>query len=143
MEPRLPYAEALDAVGLYVERADGADVFVNELETGFLVSFLVEDEQRVSTLSPDDLARLRDESRRRGLGGLFRKRENGQGTRTRLRAVGRHLDAQVLAAAVVAQERADGYAVDYTGLFNPKDDLSGLTRRHDELDATRLATLAR
>ncbi len=41
MEPRLSYAEALDAVGAYVERAGGADVFVNELETGFLVSFLV------------------------------------------------------------------------------------------------------
>ncbi len=60
-----------------------------------------------------------------------------------LRAVGRHLDAQVMAAAIVAQERADGYAVDYTGLFSPKDDLSGLTRRHDELDDAHVEKLAR
>jgi hypothetical protein len=143
MESRLSYAEALDAVGLYVERAGGADVFVNELGTGFLVSFLVDDAQRVSTLSSDDLARLRGESRRRGLGGLFRRGDGPHETRTRLRAVGRHLDAQMMATAILAQERADGYSVDYTGLLNPKDDLAGLTRRHDELDDARLATLVR
>ena len=142
MEPRLSYAEALDAVGLYVERAGGADVFVNELEAGFLVSFLVDDEQRVSTLSPDDLARLRGESRRRGLSGLFRRRDDTHETRARLRAIGRHLDAQVMATAILAQERVDGYSVDYTGLLNPKDDLAGLTRRHDELDDARLEKLA-
>ncbi len=143
MEPRLSYAEALDAVGAYVERAGGADVFVNELETGFLVSFLVEDEQRVSTLSPDDLTRLRGEARCRGLGTLFRRGDGARATRARLRAVGRHLDVQVMAAAILAQERADGYSVDYTGLLNPKDDLAGLTRRHDELDDARIEKLAR
>ncbi len=143
MEPRLSYADALDAVGLYVERADGVDVFVNELETGFLVAFLAGDEQRVATLSLDDVARLHGESRRRGLGGLFRRRAGARETRARLRAVGRHPDAQVMAAAIVAQERAAGYAVEYTGLFSPKDDLSGLTRRHDELDDAHIEKLAR
>jgi len=97
----------------------------------------------VSTLSPDDLTRLRGEARCRGLGTLFRRGDGARATRARLRAVGRHLDVQVMAAAILAQERADGYSVDYTGLLNPKDDLAGLTRRHDELDDARIEKLAR
>jgi len=138
----LSYADALEAIGLYVERAGGADVLVNEIDDGYLVSFLVGDEQRVASLDTAEVARLQGEARQRGLGGLFRRRDGGE-IRARLRGVGRHLDAKVLAAAIVAQERADGYSVEYTGLLNPKDDLAGLTRHHEELDEARLRTLSR
>ena len=142
MDTRLSYADALEAIGLYVERAGGADVFVNELDDGYLVSFLVDDAQHVASLGTAELVRLHGEARRRGLGGLFRRRD-GRNVRARLRVIGRYLDAQrVMAASIVAQERASGYSVEYTGLADVRDDLSGLTRRHEELDDARVRALA-
>lgn len=144
MAGRLSYTDALDAIGLYVERADGVDLFVNEIDAGFLVSFLAGDEQRVTTLDTDELTRLRAEgARRHGLGDLFRRRGGKQSSRALLRGVGRHLDGQVMATAVVVQERADGYSVEYTGLVNPKDDLTGIMRIHEELDDARAQALSR
>jgi len=117
---------------------------VNEIDAGFLVSFLAGDEQRVTTLDTDELTRLRAEgARHHGLGGLFRRREGKQSSRALLRGVGRHLDGQVMATAVVVQERADGYSVEYTGLVNPKDDLTGIMRIHEELDDARAQALSR
>jgi len=43
----------------------------------------------------------------------------------------------------VLQERADGYSIEYTGMVDTKDDLSGLIRHHEELDDARLRAFAR
>ena len=56
-----PYAALLDAIGFYVERANGADVLVNEIEGGLLVAFLTATDQQVVTLDDAELAQLRAE----------------------------------------------------------------------------------
>lgn len=142
MDAPLSYTNALDAIGLYVERSNGADLFVNELDDGFLVSFLVGDEQRVVSLDTAEVARLHGEARQRGLAGLFRRRDGGE-ARGHLRGIGHHLDGKVVASSIVLQERADGYSIEYTGMVDTKDDLSGLIRHHEELDDARLRAFAR
>jgi hypothetical protein len=56
-----PYAALLDAIGFYVERANGTDVLVNEIEGGVLVAFLTDTDQQVVTLDDTELAQLRAE----------------------------------------------------------------------------------
>src|SRR6266566_5261527 len=56
-----PYASLLDAIGFYVERANGTDVLVNEIEGGLLVAFLTATDQQVITLDDAELAQLRAE----------------------------------------------------------------------------------
>src|SRR5437764_12437780 len=56
-----PYAALLDAIGFYVERANGTDVLVNEIEGGLLVAFLTDTDQQVVTLDDAELAQLRAE----------------------------------------------------------------------------------
>ena len=56
-----PYAALLDAIGFYVERANGADVLVNEIEGGLLVAFLTDTDQQVVTLDDAELAQVRAE----------------------------------------------------------------------------------
>ena len=142
MNQSLSYRSVLDAIGLYVERAGGVDVFVNELHEGFLISFVADDKQRVATLGMDELARLYDEASR-PKGGLFRKRESRSENSARLRAVGRFLDSQTMAAGLVLQERPNGYELEYTGLVDVRDEFSGITRRHELLDEGRLQALSK
>lgn len=141
MNTPLSYTDALDALGLYVERAGGADVFVNELHEGFLVSFVADDKQHVATLGLAELAQLHAEGARQK-GGFFRRREARGETSVRLRAAGRFLDSQTMAAALVLQERADGYELEYTGLVDLRDEFSGITRRYEMLDSARLQALS-
>src|SRR5437763_1943606 len=56
-----PYAALLDAIGFYVERANGTDVLVNEIEGGLLVAFLTDTDQQVVTLDDAELAQVRAE----------------------------------------------------------------------------------
>jgi hypothetical protein len=56
-----PYAALLDAIGFYVERANGTDVLVEEIEGGVLVAFLTDTDQRVVTLDGAQLVLLRAE----------------------------------------------------------------------------------
>src|SRR5918911_207308 len=56
-----PYAALLDAIGFYVERANGTDVLVNEIEGGLLVAFLTDTDQQVVTFDDAELAQLRAE----------------------------------------------------------------------------------
>src|SRR5437016_10790877 len=56
-----PYASLLDTIGFYVERANGTDVLVNEIEGGVLVAFLTDTDQQVVTLDDAELAQVRAE----------------------------------------------------------------------------------
>ena len=154
-----PYAALLDAIGFYVERANGTDVLVNEIEGGLLVAFLTDTDQQVVTLDDAELAQLRAEIaalaerprrgiRLRGLVGRTDAVTSGPvpagplqpieptGLRAQLHAVGRYLEAHS-AAAVTVQEQADGYVVGFTG--QPlEDNLAPLTRLAERLDGHQL-----
>lgn len=135
MSVRTPYSISLDAIGLSLDRAGAADVLVNELDGGFLLSYMSSREQHVVTLDAAELQRLRQEALR------SKSRPSDTGRRARLRAVGRYLDERQAYAAVV-QERATGYSLEFTGL--PKgDDLSSLARLYESLDEEQIAALAK
>jgi hypothetical protein len=156
-----PYAALLDAIGFYVERANGTDVLVNEIEGGLLVAFVTDTDQQVLTLDDAELTQLRAESaarprlgiRLRGLLGRTDAVTSGPagagplqpkdqtGLRARLRAVGRYLETRG-AIAVTLQEQADGYVVEYTG--QPLDDnLAPLIRLAERLDGHQLQAWTR
>lgn len=133
MNTRIPYIVTFDALGLYCERASAADVLVNEIDGGYLVSYVTQQEQHVETLDSAEMARLQLEAQRS-------KSRPYPSPRARLRAVGRYLDRRKALAAVV-QESANGYSVEFTGL-PIGDDLSRLVRLHEPLDEKKIATLA-
>ena len=159
-----PYAALLDAIGFYVERANGTDVLVNEIEGGLLVAFLTDTDQQVVTLDDAELAQLRAESaapaersrlgiRLRGLLGRTGAVTSGPapagplqptdqtGLRVRLRAVGRYLETRG-ASAVTVQEQADGYVVGFTA--QPLDDnLAPLIHLAEHLDGHQLQAWTR
>ena len=159
-----PYAALLDAIGFYVERANGTDVLVNEIEGGLLVAFLTDTDQQVVTLDDAELAQLRAEIaalaerlrpgiRLRGLLGRTDVVTSGPAPagplrpieptrlRAQLRAVGRYLETRS-ATAVTVQEQADGYVVEFTG--QPLDDnLASLTRLAEHLDGHQLQAWTR
>lgn len=138
MSVRLPYAIVLNAIGYYLEhdaaqRGPAAqDVFVTELADGYLVGFLDGDAQRVVPLEAPELERLQTEAARAKGGGLFRKREDGGTARARLRAAGSYLDGRQ-AAAILVQERQDGYSVEFTGMPNRQGDALEIVRLHEIL----------
>ena len=159
-----PYAALLDAIGFYVERADGTDVLVNEIEGGLLVAFLTDTDQQVVTLDDAELAQLRAEiaalAERRRLGvrlrGLLGRTDavtSGPAPsgplppiaptslRAQLRAVGRYLETRGATAATV-QEQADGYLVEYTGQL-VEDNLAPLARLTERLDSHQLQAWTR
>jgi hypothetical protein len=159
-----PYAALLDAIGFYVERANGTDVLVNEIEGGLLVAFLTDTDQQVVTLDDAELAQLRAEiaalAERRRLGirlrGLLGRTDlvtsgpAGAGPlqpieptslRAQLRAVGRYLETRG-ATAVTVQEQADGYVVELTGQLLD-DNLAPLTRLTERLDSHQLRAWTR
>ena len=159
-----PYAALLDAIGFYVERANGTDVLVNEIEGGLLVAFLTDTDQQVVTLDDAELAQLRAEiaalAERRRLGirlrGLLGRTDavtsgpapagplqpiEPTSLRAHLRAVGRYLETRG-ATAVTVQEQADGYLVEFTG--QPlEDNLGPLTRLGERLDGHQLQVWTR
>jgi hypothetical protein len=159
-----PYAALLDAIGFYVERANGTDVLVNEIEGGLLVAFLTDTDQQVVTLDDAELAQLRAEiaalAERRRLGirlrGLLGRTDavtsgpapagplqpiEPTSLRAHLRAVGRYLETRG-ATAVTVQEQADGYLVEFTGQ-PPGDHLAPLTRLAECLDDHQLQAWTR
>ena len=159
-----PYAALLDAIGFYVERANGTDVLVNEIEGGLLVAFLTDTDQQVVTLDDAELAQLRAEvaalAERRRLGvrlrGLLGRtdavasgpapagplRPTGPTSlRAQLRAVGRYLETRS-ATAVTVQEQADGYLVEFTGQLL-EDNLAPLIRLTERLDSHQLQAWTR
>jgi hypothetical protein len=156
-----PYAALLDAIGFYVERANGTDVLVNEIEGGVLVAFVTDTDQQVVTLDDAELAQLRTESAATPRLGVRLRRLLGRtnsvtggpaptgplqpadqtGPRARLRAVGRYLETRG-AIAVMVQEQADGYAIGFTG--QPLDDnLAPLIRLAERLDDHQLQAWTR
>jgi hypothetical protein len=159
-----PYAALLDAIGFYVERANGTDVLVNEIEGGLLVAFLTDTDQQVVTLDDAELAQLRAEvaalAERRRLGvrlrGLLSRTDavtsgpapagplqpiEPTGLRAQLRAVGRYLETRG-ATAVRVQEQADGYVVEFTGQLLD-DNLAPLIRLTERLDSHQLQAWTR
>jgi hypothetical protein len=159
-----PYAALLDAIGFYVERANGTDVLVNEIEGGLLVAFLTGTDQQVVTLDDAELAQLRAaiaalaERRRLGirLRGLLGRADavtsgpapsgplppiEPTSLRAQLRAVGRYLETRG-ASAVTVQEQADGYVIEFTGQL-PEDNLAPLTRLTKRLDSHQLQAWTR
>ena len=159
-----PYAALLDAIGFYVERANGTDVLVNEIEGGLLVAFLTDTDQQVVTLDDAELAQLRAEiaalAERRRLGirlrGLLGRTDavtsgsapagplqpiEPTGLRAQLRAVGRYLETRG-ATAVTVQEQADGYLVEFTGQLL-EDHLAPPTRLTERLDSHQLQAWTR
>jgi hypothetical protein len=158
-----PYAALLDAIGFYVERANGTDVLVNEIEGGLLVAFLTDTNQQVVTLDDAELAQLRAEIALAGrsrlgirLRGLLGRTDAVTGglaptgplqpieptsLRAQLRAVGRYLETRG-ATAVTVQEQADGYVVEFTGQL-PEDNLAPLTRLVEHLDGHQLQAWTR
>jgi hypothetical protein len=159
-----PYAALLDAIGFYVERANGTDVLVNEIEGGLLVAFLTDTDQQVVTLDDTELAQLRAEiaalAERRRLGirlrGLLGRTDavtrgpapagplqpiEPTSLRAQLRAVGRYLETRA-ATAVTVQEQADGYVVEFTGQLLG-DHLAPLTRLAERLDSHQLQAWTR
>ena len=133
MNIRIPYSIIFDALGLLCERAGAADVLVNEIDGGYLISYMTQQEQHVETLDAAEMARLQLEAQRS-------KSRPYPSPRARLRAVGRYLDQRKALSAVV-QESANGYSVEFTGL-PIGDDLSSLARLHEPLDEKTLAALA-
>jgi hypothetical protein len=159
-----PYAAHLDAIGFYVERANGTDVLVNEIEGGLLVAFLTDTDQQVVTLDDAELAQLRTEiaalaerprlgSHLRGLLGRIDAGTSGPAPasplqpiaptslRAQLRAVGRYLETHG-ATAVTVQEQADGYVVEFTGQLL-EDNLAPLTCLTERLDSHQLQAWTR
>src|SRR2546422_631826 len=60
---RVSYCAILDALGFYVERADGGDVFVQELPPdGYLLAFLAGDEQQAVTFEAHEIESVHDEA---------------------------------------------------------------------------------
>lgn len=130
------YALSLEAIGWYVESRNVSDVHVHELAGGFLVCFLTATGQHVVTLDTDELARLWSEMECRPNRRWFARRDkcgDPHGHRAQLRALGEYLDARA-AVAIVLQERATGYSIEFTGVPEG-DDLEGLVRVHEQVAA--------
>ena len=131
--PHSPYSQRLDAIGLYIERIGGADVLVQELERGYGLCFLVGDEQRAVVLDEADLVKLGADAARRTHTARNRPR-------SRLRAVGRYLDRRK-AAALVLQERADGFAMEFTSYTDDEYEATSIERVEETLSYKEIAAI--
>ena len=136
----LSYAAILDAIGLYLEYRQATDALINEIDGGFMVGFMIGNEQRLVTLSTAELTPLHAEAVRHPV----KRKPPGPAERlplrTRLLYLGRYLD-RTATGAVVAQERASGFTVEYTAalLSGTRD---GLGRLVETLDDAQLGALA-
>lgn len=137
------YATLFDAVGYYLDGAGATNVLVNQIEGGYLMGFDVGRDQRVVTLDEAELTRLQADAARHAKSGgfrLFSRRSSAtRGVRADLRAVGRFLDGR-RAEAVVVQQRADGFIVEFTSV--PENAaLREVARLVETLDADTLSRL--
>ena len=120
------YTAILDAIGYYVEAQRGGDALVQEIEGGFLVSYVRGDEQVAVTFEPADVVRLNADAQAETL-------HDPNGVRTLLRAIGRYFDRRV-ATAVMVQELSEVCLVEYSARMDEHDELSGLGRLYETLD---------
>jgi FHA domain len=118
------YSAILDALGFYVERADGSDVFVQELPPdGYLLAFLVGEEQQAVTFEAHEIESVHDEAEKHPV-------HTGHPSRRRhLRAVGCYLDERG-ASAILVQERLCVYTVDFAGQARRGEHVSNRERIH-------------
>ena len=126
------YSAILDALGFYVERADGIDVFVQELPPDtYLLAFLVADEQQALTFEPHEIERVHDEAAKHPV-------HRGRPSRRRhLRAAGCYLDERG-ASAILVQERVSVYTVDFAGHARRGEHVSDRERIHVMLNDRQL-----
>ena len=103
------YSAILDALGFHVERAEGIDVFVQELPPdSYLLAYLMGDEQLAVTFEPHEIESVHDEAEKHPV-------HAGRPSRRRhLRATGCYLDERG-ASAILVQERLSVYTVDFAG----------------------------
>jgi len=141
MSAHRSFATMLDAIGLYLERADAGDVLVNEIDGGFLVGFMADGEQRVVTFDATDMVRLQSDASRQEAGGWTGLPGRRASVRVRLQCLGRYLDARG-AAAILAQERAHGFSTEFTGLPHGPGAAAGLARLYETLDDHHLRSLS-
>src|SRR5437763_10393135 len=100
MSAHRSFATMLDAIGLYLERADAGDVLVNEIDGGFLVGFMADGVQRVVTFDAMDMVRLQSDALRQEAGGWTGLPGRRASVRVRLQCLGRYLDARGAAASL-------------------------------------------
>src|SRR5919202_76784 len=126
------YSAILDALGFYVERADGIDVFVQELPPdGYLLAYLVADEQQALTFELHEIESVHDEAAKYPV-------HRGRPSRRRhLRAAGCYLDERG-ASAVLVQERLSVYTVDFAGHARRGEQVSDRERIHVMLNDKQL-----
>ena len=141
MSAHQSYTAALDAIGLYLDRADAGDVFVNEIDGGFLVGFVVDGEQRVVTFDAADMVRLQSDALRQEAGGWTGLPGRRASVRVRLQCLGRYLDERG-AAAILAQERPHGFSTEFTGLPRGQGAAVGPARLYETLDDHQLRALS-
>ena len=137
MSAHQSYATALDAIGLYLERANAGDVLVNEINGGFLVGYVADGEQRVVTFDATEMGRLQSDAARHQAGEGTGLPAGRASLRVRLQGLGRYLDERG-AAAILAQERAHGFSTEFTGLQRGHGDGVGLARLYETLDDHQL-----
>jgi hypothetical protein len=141
MSAQQSYARVLDAIGLYLERANAGDVLVNEINGGFLLSFVADGEQRVVTFDALEMGRLQSDAVRHQVGKWTGPPGRRASLRVRLQGLGRYLDERG-AAAILAQERAHGFSTEFTGLPHGHGDAVGPARLYETLDDRRLRALS-
>ena len=126
------YSAILDALGFYVERAEGIDVFVQELPPdSYLLAYLVADEQQALTFEPHEIESVHDEVAKHPV-------HRGRPSRRRhLRAAGCYLDERS-ASAILVQERLSVYTVDFAGHARRGEHVSDRERIHVMLDDRQL-----
>src|SRR5438128_6501342 len=129
---RVHYSAILDALGFYVERAEGIDVFVQELPPdGYLLAFLGGDEQQAVTFEAHEIESAHDEAEQHPV-------HTDQPSRRRhLRAAGCYLDERG-ASAILVQERLSVYSVDFAGHARRGEYVSERERIHGMLTDVQL-----
>jgi hypothetical protein len=141
MSAHQSYATVFDGIGLYLERAGADDVLVNEIDGGFLVGFMAHGEQRVVTFDAADMARLQSDAPHQEAGGWTGLNGRPASLRVRLQGLGRYLDERG-AAAVLAQERPQGFSTEFTGLPRGQGTAVGPARLYETLDDHQLRALS-
>ena len=126
------YSAILDALGFYVERAEGIDVFVQELPPdSYLLAYLVGDEQQAVTFEPHEIESVHDEAEKHPV------RRGRPSRRRHLRAAGCYLDERG-ASAILVQERVSVYTVDFAGHARRGEQVSDRERIHVMLNDRQL-----
>jgi hypothetical protein len=112
------YEQALEGLGFHLDRTGASDILVADIADGFMIAFLSPQggAQVVTTADHDQLARFNAQARRFHL-----PRRSPNRYRTKLKVVGRHLDARHASAALI-QETTTGMLAGYLGPARVYDD---------------------